>query len=182
MAGIASPVFSKRERIVSRKLIEQLFSKGSSFSVSAFPLRIVVLETKRVADDIPVQVLISVSKRHFKHAVDRNRVKRQVREAYRHHKQILTEKVQQEQTLAIAFIWLADELLESATVEKSVKRLLGKAAERLLTLSGQSANGFPRHSPSSFACPSSSTRPASRLLHLPRAVLRPLAANMPNRH
>ena len=131
MAGIASPVFSKRERIVSRKLIEQLFSKGSSFSVSAFPLRIVVLETKRVADDIPVQVLISVSKRHFKHAVDRNRVKRQVREAYRHHKQILAEKVQQEQTLAIAFIWLADELLESATVEKSVKRLLGKAAERL---------------------------------------------------
>ena len=131
MAGIASPVFSKRERIVSRKLIEQLFSKGSSFSVSAFPLRIVVLETKRVADDIPVQVLISVSKRHFKPAVDRNRVKRQVREAYRHHKQILTEKVQQEQTLAIAFIWLADELLESATVEKSVKKLLGKAAERL---------------------------------------------------
>ena len=131
MAGIASPVFSKRERIVSRKLIEQLFSKGSSFSVSAFPLRIVVLETKRVADDIPVQVLISVSKRHFKHAVDRNRVKRQVREAYRHHKQILTEKVQQEQTLAIAFIWLADELFESATVVKSVKKLLAKAAERL---------------------------------------------------
>jgi ribonuclease P protein component len=131
MAGIASPTFNKRERIVSRKLIEQLFSKGSSFSVSVFPLRIVVMETARVADDIPVQVLVSVSKRHFKHAVDRNRVKRQVREAYRHHKQILTEKVQQEQTLAIAFIWLADELHESATVEKSVKRLLGKVADRL---------------------------------------------------
>ena len=130
MAGIASPTFNKRERIVSRKLIEQLFSKGSSFSVSVFPLRIVVMETARMADNIPVQVLVSVSKRHFKHAVDRNRVKRQVREAYRHHKQILTEKVQQEQTLAIAFIWLADELNESATVEKSVKRLLGKVAER----------------------------------------------------
>ena len=130
MAGIASPTFNKRERIVSRKLIEQLFSKGSSFSVSVFPLRIVVMETARMADDIPVQVLVSVSKRHFKHAVDRNRVKRQVREAYRYHKQILTEKVQQEQTLAIAFIWLADELNESATVEKSVKRLLGKVAER----------------------------------------------------
>ena len=131
MAGIASPTFNKRERIVSRKLIEQLFSKGSSFSVSVFPLRIVVMETARVADDIPVQVLVSVSKRHFKHAVDRNRVKRQVREAYRHHKQILTEKVQQAQTLAIAFIWLDDKHHESATVEKSVKRLLGKAAERL---------------------------------------------------
>ena len=130
MAGIASPTFHKRERIVSKKLIEQLFSKGSSFSVSVFPLRIVVMETARVADDVPVQVLVSVSKRHFKHAVDRNRVKRQVREAYRHHKQILTEKVPQGQTLAIAFIWLADERHESAAVEKSVKRLLGKVAER----------------------------------------------------
>ena len=130
MAGIASPTFNKRERIVRKKLIEQLFSKGSSFSVSAFPLRIVVMETARVADDIPVQVLVSVSKRHFKHAVDRNRIKRQVREAYRHHKQILTEKVQQEQTLVIAFIWLADELFNSATVEKSVTKLLGKVAER----------------------------------------------------
>ena len=131
MTGIASPTFNKRERIVSRKLIEQLFSKGSSFSISAFPLRIVVLETARMAEDIPVQVLISVSKRHFKHAVDRNRVKRQVREAYRRHKQILTEKVKQEQTLAIAFIWLTDEHHESAIVEKSVKRLLEKVTERL---------------------------------------------------
>ena len=131
MTGIASSTFKKRERIVSRKLIERLFSKGSSFSVSVFPLRIVVMETARIANDVPVQVLVSVSKRHFKHAVDRNRVKRQVREAYRRHKQILTEKVQQEQTLAIAFIWLADELHESDKVEKSVKRLLGKAAERL---------------------------------------------------
>ena len=131
MAGIASPIFNKRERIVSKKLIEQLFSKGSSFSISAFPLRIVVMEPARVTDDVPVQVLVSVSKRHFKHAVDRNRVKRQIREAYRHHKQILTDKVQQQQTLAIAFIWLADGLHESATVEKSVRILLGKAAERL---------------------------------------------------
>ena len=131
MASIASPTFHKRERIVSKKLIEQLFSKGSSFSVSAFPLRIVVMETARVADDVPIQILVSVSKRHFKHAVDRNRVKRQVREAYRHNKQILTEKVQQEQTIAIAFIWLADERFESTTVEKSVKRLLGKVADRL---------------------------------------------------
>ena len=130
MSGIASPTFNKRERIVSRKLIEQLFSKGSSFSVSAFPLRVVVMEIARLTEDVPVQVLISVSKRHFKHAVDRNRVKRQVREAYRHHKQILTEKVHQEQTLAIAFIWLADEHHESAMVERSVKRLLGKVADR----------------------------------------------------
>ena len=127
MAESASLTFSKRERIVSRKLIEQLFSKGSSHSTSAFPLRIVYIEVQR--DKEPVQILVSVSKRHFKHAVDRNRVKRQVREAYRHHKQLLTERIPDDKALALAFIWLADELFDSRRVERSVKRLLEKVAE-----------------------------------------------------
>ena len=129
MAGLASPTFSKRERIVSRKLIEQLFSKGSNHSTSAFPIRIVYMEKEREEGEEPVQILVSVSKRHFKRAVKRNRVKRQIREAYRHHKQILAERVPQDKTLAIAFIWLADELFESQQVEKSVKRLLEKVVE-----------------------------------------------------
>ena len=118
MTGLASPTLSKRERIVSRKLIELLFSKGSSRSTSAFPLRIVFMEKTREKGEEPVQILVSVSKRHFKRAVKRNRVKRQIREAYRHHKSI-----------AIAFIWLADELFDSQQVERCVKRLLGKVAE-----------------------------------------------------
>lgn len=129
MAGLASPTFNKRERIVSRKLIEQLFSKGSSHSTSAFPLRIVYLEKKREDGEEPVQILVSVSKRHFKHAVKRNRVKRQIREAYRRQKTRLIEKVPQDMALAIAFIWLADELLDSQQVDRSVKRLLEKVAE-----------------------------------------------------
>ena len=131
MAGLASPTFNKRERIVSRKLIEQLFSKGSSHSTSAFPIRIVYIKRERTEDEEPVQILVSVSKRHFKRAVKRNRVKRQIREAYRRHKQILTETVPQDTALAVAFIWLADELLDSQQVEKSVKRLLGKVAESI---------------------------------------------------
>ena len=131
MTGLVSPTFSKRERIVSRKLIEQLFSKGSNHSISAFPIRIVYMEKEREKDEEPVQILVSVSKRHFKRAVKRNRVKRQIREAFRHHKQILAEKVPQDTSLAIAFIWLADELLDSRQVEKSVKRLLEKVAENI---------------------------------------------------
>jgi ribonuclease P protein component len=131
VTGLASPTFSKRERIVSRKLIEQLFSKGSNHSTSAFPIRIVYMEKEREEDEEPVQILVSVSKRHFKRAVKRNRVKRQIREAYRHHKQILAEKMPQDTSLAIAFIWLADELLDSQQVEKSVKRLLEKVAENI---------------------------------------------------
>ena len=123
--------FRKQERIVSKQLIETLFDKGDSQSLVAYPLRAIYTKTERRTDCAETQILISVPKKRFKHAVDRNRVKRQVREAYRHHKQILTEKVQQAQTLAIAFIWLAAECHESATVEKSVKRLLGKVADRL---------------------------------------------------
>lgn len=128
---VASPTLSKRERIVSRKLIELLFSKGSSRSTSAFPLRIVFMEIAREEGEEPVQILVSVSKRHFKRAVKRNRVKRQIREAYRHHKTILTAKVPEDKSIAIAFIWLADELFDSQQVERCVKRLLGKVAESI---------------------------------------------------
>lgn len=129
MAESASLTFSKRERIVSRKLIERLFSQGSSHSTSAYPLRIVYMETER--EEVPVQMMVSVSKRHFKRAVKRNRVKRQVREAYRHHKQLLIERVPEDKSLAVAFIWLSDELFDSRQVERSVRRLLEKVAERV---------------------------------------------------
>ena len=132
MPATESFTLSKEERMSSKLLINELFGGTESRSLVAFPLRLVYMKHDRDNEkQFAASILISVPKRHFKHAVDRNRVKRQVREAYRHHKQILTEKVQQEQTLAIAFIWLADELYESATVEKSVRKLLGKVAERL---------------------------------------------------
>jgi ribonuclease P protein component len=131
MTGSASPTFSKRERIVSRTLIEKLFSKDSSQTSSAFPLRAVYMGGERKEGEEPVQVLISVSKRHFKHAVKRNRVKRQIRESYRHHKQILVEKIPEGQSLYVAFIWLADELYDSQQVEKSLRKLLEKVAQNI---------------------------------------------------
>ena len=127
--GFASPTLKKRERIVSRKLIERLFSKGSNQSTSAFPLRAVFMTGERQEGEEPVQILVSVSKRHFKRAVKRNRVKRQIRESYRHHKQILTEHISQEQVLYLAIVWLADELYDSSQVEKSLRRLLEKVAK-----------------------------------------------------
>ena len=127
----AAPTFRKQERMVSNLLIEALFDSGKSRSVTAFPLRAVYHTTERREGSAPVQVLISVPKKRFRHAVGRNRVKRQIREAYRHHKAILTEKVAEGKQLAVVFIWLADELYESAQVERSVKHLLEKVAERV---------------------------------------------------
>ena len=79
--------FCKEERLCSKKLIEELFSSGSK-SVSVHPIR-AVYRIGRYSSDATVSVMMSVSKRHFHNAVDRNRVKRQLRESYRLQKSVL---------------------------------------------------------------------------------------------
>ena len=123
--------FDKKERIVSRKLIETLFDGGQSHSVAAFPLRSVYMTYERQDGQQPVEVLISIPKKRLHHAVDRNRVKRQVREAFRRQKHLLTEKVPPTQTVAIAFIWLTDRLLPSADIESRMKNVLERIGKRV---------------------------------------------------
>ena len=115
--------------MVSLKLIESLFGGGCSQSVAAFPLRAVYMLSERQRDDALVQLLISVPKKRFKHAVDRNRVKRQVREAYRKHKSLLSNTVAEGQMLLIAFIWLSDRHFATNEVEKRVVSLLKQMAK-----------------------------------------------------
>lgn len=92
---------------------------------------------------VPAQILISVSKRHFKHAVDRNRAKRQLREAWRLNRHIITDGTSLEsqedtglscnkaQSLHIAFLWLADEPQSSELVQRKMKNLLHRIKENL---------------------------------------------------
>lgn len=121
--------FKKKERITSKILLEELFSSKDTRAVTAFPLRALFLEVDHHADDATVQVLFSVSKRHFKHAVDRNRVKRQLREAYRHHKDMLPSVAEGRQLL-IAFIWIADQQYASTKVEGALTKALRKICEK----------------------------------------------------
>ena len=120
--------FSKAERLCSQRRIENLFSAGSK-SVSSYPIRAVY----QAVDDeqsFPVQVLISVSKRHFKHAVDRNRMKRLIREAYRQHKQLLWQALEPtDARLSLAFIYQSDELSDYSTVESHIINLLQRVAD-----------------------------------------------------
>ena len=82
-------------------------------------------------DNMPaVQVMMSVSKRHFKHAVDRNRVKRQLREAYRLNKYILTPHLEGKH-IVIAFIWLSDSLFESSVLQTKMQKLLHRISEEI---------------------------------------------------
>ena len=87
--------------------------------------------SERQCDEAPVQLLISVPKKRFKHAVDRNRVKRQVREAYRLNKQRLWERVPEGKALAVVFIWLADTPKDSRRVSQSVCSILHQLEDRL---------------------------------------------------
>ena len=123
--------FRKQERMVSLKLIESLFGGGCSQSVAAFPLRAVYMLTERQTGDAPVQLLISVPKKRFKHAVDRNRVKRQIREAFRQHKDLLWQNVPEEQCLLLAFIWLSDGHRPSKEVEGRIVTLMRRIGEKL---------------------------------------------------
>ena len=122
--------FPKREHIVSTRLIEQLFGSGST-SMAAYPLRAVFHTVERKQTDVPVQVLISVPKKRFKHAVDRNRVKRQVREAYRHYKQPLIEAIPVNKSLLVGFVWVGDRLVPSHIVANRIGKLVTHITEKI---------------------------------------------------
>ena len=124
-----APTFSKEERIVSNMLIETLFEKSNSQSLTAYPLRAVFLKTEHREGCAPVQLLISVPKKRFKHAVDRNRVKRQIREAYRKNKALLDNTVEDGQMLLIAIIWLTDKHFATSDVERKMISLMKQIAK-----------------------------------------------------
>ena len=125
--------FGKKEKLVSKKTIDALFSGGNSRSMSAYPLRVVFKRKEGNETEEPAQVMVSVSKRHFKRAVKRNRVKRQIREAYRLNKHLLHEALEQKKdtAVAMAFIWQSDELAETALITEKMQSLLGRMAEKI---------------------------------------------------
>jgi len=98
----------------------------------AFPLRLVYKAVDLADGEPPVKVMVSVPKRCFKRAVKRNRVKRQVREAYRKHKATLWRKLNERERRGFmaAFIWLDDKLWSSAEVEAKVENLLDRLTEK----------------------------------------------------
>jgi ribonuclease P protein component len=139
--------FKKSERLNSKKVIEQLFDKKgreTNQSVFLYPFRVsYVYEVKSEefkveseSDNLSTlnaqllthypQILISVSKRFFKHAVDRNLIKRRTREAYRLNKHLLLQKPASQIPAYIAFVYIAKTIEDYAKIEKSMKAIFQK--------------------------------------------------------
>ena len=130
--------FRKPEHLCLKREIEELFSAGNT-SMSAFPMRATFKQLPYDGKGPQVKILLSVSKRHFKHAVDRNRAKRQLREAYRLRKPVFLSSLPTHVALHIAFIWLSDRPICSEQVHTRMDTLLRRISEKI-QLSCPSAN------------------------------------------
>jgi ribonuclease P protein component len=91
----------KQERLKSKKLIEKLYAEGDS--VKTFPLRMMYVQTAHTSE-FPCQVGVSVAKRNYKLAADRNRLKRLMRETYRLQKQIVYNNLDKPYVFMISYI------------------------------------------------------------------------------
>ena len=128
--------FRKAEHICLKTEIESLFSAGST-SMSAFPLRATYRKLTYDGQGPQVKVLLSVSKRHLHHAVDRNRAKRQIREAYRLQKHLLISSLPQDVAINVAFIWLADHPMPSKLVSSRMNQILQRIRQNVLQAAPQ---------------------------------------------
>jgi ribonuclease P protein component len=117
MDGTLRNTLGKQERISGTKRLEQLFSSGDSFI--AYPLRVVYIRRERGEAD--ASIVVSVSKKKFKRAVKRNRVKRLVRESYRLNKAVFLNICRQYDTgLDMAFLFLKDKLPDYKEIENAI--------------------------------------------------------------
>ena len=122
----------KTEKLKSRKLIEQVFKQGKSFS--NFPFRVVYVFTEDEKMAHGVQAGFSVSTKFFKNATDRNRIKRLMREGYRLQKNNLQDAVKKNnKRLAVFFIYTGNELPEYDEVFEKI----GSALKRLQKITNE---------------------------------------------
>lgn len=122
--------FHKPEHLCRQRDIDALFTVGSR-AATAYPLRAVFRVLKRSYGEPPVKVLISVAKRRLHHAVDRNRAKRQVREAYRLQKSLLLNVLPKDVAVHVGLLWLADTPVTTDIVMQRTATLLARIAEKI---------------------------------------------------
>jgi ribonuclease P protein component len=121
--------FPKSERLSSRLVIDEIFSKGKE--LKKFPFLLKYIYTKKKEAN-PTQIVVSVPKRKAKHAVDRNRLRRQIKEAYRLNKTEFQTYFEKSGTSVVLFlIYTGKEKEEYAFLEEKLKLILKELITKL---------------------------------------------------
>ncbi|GAA4085916.1 ribonuclease P protein component [Mucilaginibacter panaciglaebae] len=115
--------FTKEERLCNKKLIDELFHNGSSFLCYPFKASWLVVSQPQ---KFPAQILFSVSKKRFKRAVDRNLIKRRMREGYRLNKQLslYASLTAAEKQIVLSIGYIGKEIASYEFIEKKMLKLL----------------------------------------------------------
>ena len=121
--------FPKNERLAWKRHIDLLFQKGMSFVV--FPLRVIYLLVDKDNSDASVSMLVSVSKKKLKNAVDRNYIKRRVCESYRLRKHDLTHLYSEKnKTLLLAFLYLDNTKVSYEQIDRAMAKAIQTLQEK----------------------------------------------------
>ena len=115
-----------KDKLKSRKLIEQVFEEGKA--VNSFPLKLIYVVT-RPEEDPGFKMGCSVSKRQFKKAVERNRIKRLMREAYRTNKPLIFNNITTQ--CAFMILYIGKSMPAYSEIEKAMVPLLKKLKEEI---------------------------------------------------
>lgn len=117
--------FGRGERLHYNKEITELFAKGSGLFV--YPYRITYRILQSPPEEVGIRMMVIVRKRDFKHAVDRNRNKRRIREAYRLNAEHLRTKVcERGLQIHLSILLISREKLEWRRAHEAIKKLLAK--------------------------------------------------------
>jgi len=129
--SVTRNTFTKTERLKSRKKIQEIFTSGRV--IYLHPFKALYLTEQYSGDTYPAQIAISVSKRNFRKAVQRNAIKRKVREACRLHKSgFYKSLIKNEQMLKLFVIYTAKEEYDFHKIENEMKNLLNKISRKVL--------------------------------------------------
>jgi ribonuclease P protein component len=119
--------YSKNEKLKSKKDIEYLFKKGKS--INAFPIRVIHVK-KNEPKSIPINAGVTVSKKNIKLAVNRNLLKRRIREAYRiNNSELKKHLTSNNLEIDLMFIYSSKEILSFQKIEEKIKILLTRLSE-----------------------------------------------------
>ena len=115
--------FPLKEHLKSKRVIEQVYANGTS--VTSYPMRAMFIEQPQELQEPTAAVLINVSNKRFRHAVDRNLVKRRIREAYRTSKHPFVEALENNgKKMAVTIIYIDNKHNSTAFIKKKMAKLL----------------------------------------------------------